>query len=81
MKHVRISIEWNYGVTSSLFKYVANPRKLKLLKCANRVSKIYTVATIFRNFWVAVNGCQSSKYFNLVMPENMLVNYIHQRDF
>ena len=77
MKHVRISIEWNYAVTASLFKYVICPEKLKLLQ-SSRVSKIYTVATLFRNFHVAIYGSQSSKYFHLAMPDNMLVAYINQ---
>lgn len=77
MKHVRISIEWNYAVTSSLFKYVNCPEKLKMLQ-STRVSKIYTIATLFRNFHVAVYGSQSSKYFNLAMPPNMLIAYINQ---
>ena len=80
MKHVRISIEWNYAVTSHLFRYVNNAEKLKLLKCADRVSKIYTVATLFRNFHAGFNGCQSSKYFGLVMPLDMVVKYIRGED-
>ena len=32
MKKVRISVEWNYGFTASLFKYICNDAKLKLLQ-------------------------------------------------
>jgi hypothetical protein len=42
---VRVSIEWNYMVTSNLYNYIRNYNKLKLLG-SNKVSKIYTVATI-----------------------------------
>ena len=58
MKHVRISIEWNYMVTSHLFHYVGSPEKLQILK-NSRVSKIYIVATLFRNFHGALYGNQS----------------------
>jgi hypothetical protein len=56
MKTVRISIEWNDGVTASLFTYVARSDKLKTLKSPQLVSKFYTVATLFRNFHVALYG-------------------------
>jgi len=80
MKHVRISIEWNYAVTGSLFRYIRYSDKFRLLK-NKRVSKIYTVATLFRNFHVALYGSQSSNYFNLEMPRDMLINYIRGTDF
>ena len=77
MKHVRISIEWNYGHTATLFKYVRKKDKLKLLSEA-RVAQIYTVATLFRNFHVACYGSQCSSYFGLEMPSDMLTHYINQ---
>ena len=80
MKHVRISIEWSYMVTGSLFKYVNRPEKLKILG-SKRVSKIYTVGTLFRNFHCCLYGNQTSCYFRLVMPEGMLEKYINQIDF
>ena len=80
MKHVRISIEWNYMVTGSLFKYTNCKDKLKIL-ANDRVSKIYTVATLFKNFHGALYGCQSSRYFNLEVPDDMLEKYIKQTDF
>ena len=81
MKHVRISIEWNYGTTANLFKMVRKRDKLQLMKNAGKVSEIYTVATLFRNFHIACYGCQSSNYFNLELPKDMLHNYITQTDF
>ena len=79
MKHVRISIEWNYGTTASLFSYVRRPEKFKILG-SEKTSKIYTVATLFRNFHVALYGSQTSKYFDLPMPPNLLSHYIKQTD-
>lgn len=69
MKRVRISIEWNYGYTASLFTYVGKSRKLKVLK-SDLVSKIYTVAILLRNIYVCLNGCQTSNYFNAKLPTN-----------
>ena len=80
MKHVRISIEWNYGVTGTLFKYTRNKNKFKILD-NSRVSKIYTVATLFRNFHIMCYGGQTSQYFKLEVPQNMLVHYINQINF
>ena len=80
MKRVRISIEWNYGSTASLFKYVCNKRKLKVLQSAT-VSKIYTVCTILRNLHVGLYGCQSSNYFDLDIPDDFVEKYLMQEDF
>lgn len=71
---VRISIEWNYSATANLFKYLANLGKLKLLSEA-RVSKVFTVATILRNFHVCLYGSQTSNYFDIVIPNNFLEIY------
>lgn len=80
MKRVRQSIEWNYGVTASKFKYVQNHYKLKILHSDN-VAKVYTVATIFRNLNVGLYGGQCSNYFNLRLPDNFIEHYINQVDF
>lgn len=79
MKHVRISIEWNYGLCGTLFRLTRNPDKLKILK-NQYVSKLYTVATIFRNLHCCCYGNQTSRYFKLDMPENMMHKYINQID-
>jgi hypothetical protein len=78
MKHVRISIEWNYMVTTSLFPYLAKIKKLKILG-NSRVSKIYIVCTILRNLYTMFNGAQSAKYFNLCMPDNLVEAYLNQQ--
>ena len=74
---VRISIEWNYAVTGNLFGYLCNHNKLKLLG-SSIVSKIYTVATLLRNCHVALYGCETSNYFNVLIPPNFLEMYLNQ---
>lgn len=81
MKSVRIAIEWNYGCTASLFKYLGMHWKLELLKSSETVSKLYTVATILRNFKAILSGTQCSNYFNIRLPDNVLEKYINQEDF
>ena len=80
MKSVRISIEWNYGFTATLFKYFLHEHKLRVMK-SERVTKVYIVATLFRNFYVSLYGCQTSNYFNINLLEeypNFLEKYIRQ---
>ena len=78
-KKIRISIEWDYGTTASLFMYLQNLDKLKLMKSEN-VKKIYIVCTLLKNFHVMLYGCQSSNYFNIQFPPNTLEHYINQTD-
>ena len=73
MMHVRISIEWNYKVTGTLSKYTRNKNKFKNFNNC-RVSKIYTVATLFRNFHIMFYGGQTFQYFKLEVPQDMLVH-------
>jgi hypothetical protein len=80
MKRVRVSIEWNYGCTASMFRYLNTKRKFQILKSSN-VSKIYTVATLLRNISIGYYGCQSSNYFNVNVSDNFVQNYINQIDF
>ena len=79
MKQVRISIEWNYGTTVSLFPYLNNKTKLKILQ-SNQVSKIYIVATLLRNFYACLYGNQTSNYFDYSFPDNFLEQYVMQDD-
>ena len=80
MKQVRISIEWNYGGTAAMFKYLQNKTKLTLLTEA-RTSKVYIVATLLRNIHCMYYGSQTSNYFGLLMPDNMVQKFINQEDF
>jgi hypothetical protein len=75
LKHVRISIEWNYGGTAALYKYIAHKEKLRSL-ASKTVAKVYTVATLLRNCHVMLYGCQSSNFFDLRMHDNMLSAYL-----
>ena len=77
MKQVRISIEWNYGITASLFPYINMKSKLKILK-SKQVSKIYIVAALLRNFHAILYGNQTSNYFDYCFPSNFIEAYIHQ---
>jgi hypothetical protein len=74
-KSVRISIEWNYMITASLFKYIITSSKLRLMASSN-VAKVYTVVTLLRNCHVALYGSETSNYFDVVMPVNMLEQYM-----
>lgn len=75
LKKVRISIEWNYGVTSGLFGYLKNLNKLRLME-TTRVAKVYTVGTLLRNCHVCLYGSISSSYFGLEFPPDMLEKYL-----
>jgi hypothetical protein len=78
MTSVRISIEWNYMATASLWPYVGSKRKLKILQ-STRISRIYITATLLRNFHSCLYGNETSKYFGYVFPEDFLETYINQR--
>lgn len=75
LKSVRIAIEWNYGGTAALYKYITHKEKLRVM-ASKTVAKVYTVATLLRNCHVMLYGCQSSNYFDLRMHDNMLSAYI-----
>ena len=80
MKSVRIRIEWNYGFTATLFKYLLQEYKLRVMT-SKRVSKVYTVALLIRNFYVSLYGSQTSKYLDINLREsypNFLEKYIKQ---
>jgi len=78
MKSVRESIEWNYMVTGTLFKYTSNIQKLRIME-SPVISKIYTVATLLRNFHVCLYGSITSKTFGIVIDDDMLEQYILQQ--
>jgi hypothetical protein len=79
MKSVRISIEWSYMVTASLFKYVGNHDKLRLMQ-NNVVSRIYITCTLLRNFYTILYGSQISNNFNILFPNDFIETYIHKRN-
>ena len=81
MKRVRISIEWDYGAVASLFPYLSNEKKLKILQCPKMVSRVYKLATILRNLHIGFYGCQSSNYFDIVIRDDFVKHYLTQTDF
>ena len=78
-KKVRISIEWDYGLTATLFPYLSNISKLKLMK-SKTVAKVYTVCTLLKNIHVILYGCQTSNYFDLQLSPDILDYYINLED-
>ena len=79
MKSVRISIEWNYGTTASLFTFIGMKRKFKVYETAG-VARIYIVATLLKNFHACLYGNQTMNYFNVVLQEDFLECYISSRN-
>jgi hypothetical protein len=75
IKSVRISIEWNYGYRALLFKYIQRIDKLKVMQPAN-LSRVYTVAALFHNFYSILYGNQLTVYFQSRFPPEVLDHYI-----
>ena len=76
MKSVRISIEWNYMTTVSLFAFVGMEHKFKVFESCG-VARIYIVATLFKNFHASLYGNQTMNYFGVILPDNFLAAYIN----
>ncbi len=76
MKKLRVSIEWNYMSTAMLFQLLQSWQKLRILDGEN-VRRLYIIGTILRNCHVILYGCQTSSYFNLVMPDHILEAYVN----
>ena len=79
MKRTRISIEWDYGHTSTLFKYLTTQDKLKLM-ISDEIAKVYTVATILKNLHVILYGCETSNYFELQFLDGLIDYYMNLED-
>jgi hypothetical protein len=76
-KSVRIAIEWNYGHTANLFSYLRNLEKLKVMDGdEDVVCRVYLVCTLLRNCHTALYGCQSSRYFDIAIPLDMLERFL-----
>jgi len=75
LKTVRVSIEWNYGAAAKLFGYLTKLEKLKVLDGTVCV-RIYTVCIILKNCHIALYGGQSSNYFDIRIPDDMLEKYL-----
>jgi len=72
MKAVRESIEHNYALTKNLFKYISRIEKLKILG-SKIILKIYTVCTFLRNCHVLMYGCETSRFFNIILDTSTLL--------
>ena len=75
MKSVRISIEWNYMITVSLFPYISMEHMFKVYESAG-VARIYIVAILLKNFHACLYG-------NIIykLSINFLQAYIGRRRF
>lgn len=67
MTKIRIAVEWSFGLTGKLYKYVTNWYNLKIRKTKD-VRSYYFVATLLRNAHVCLYGSETSKYFNCMPP-------------
>ncbi len=79
-RSVRISIEWYYASTASLFSYLSRKNKLQVL-CSRLVSKVYVVSTLLKNFHSACYRKQPLLYFEAMLYDDFLEHYIKQEDF
>jgi hypothetical protein len=62
-------------ITANLYGFLRNHNKLTILSSRN-TSRVYTACTILRNCHVAMNGSETSNYFNLAMPLHFLEKYM-----
>lgn len=65
---VRISIEWNYRTTSSLFKFVNYVENCKICTGGSNAALTYFTAMFLKNCHVCLYHCESARYFNIVPP-------------
>ena len=66
-------IEWDYGDVGRFFSYVDYKKRLQMRK--SNVGMIYLTAMIMRNAMVCMRGCNTSKYFSYVFPEDFLYTW------
>jgi hypothetical protein len=67
MSSVRESIEWVNADIKSKFAFISFHKGLKLRHSPN-VIRLIVVACILTNCYKCLNGCQTSKYFDLKPP-------------
>jgi hypothetical protein len=77
MKHVRISIEWNYMTSAALFPYIKEINKLKILE-SNIISRVYIVVTLIRSMYSCIYGNETSHYFGYIFSNDFLEKYMTQ---
>ena len=66
MCSVREPIEWSYKDVKTLWKYCDYKHVLKIYK--QPVAKIFFVCMLLRNALVALHGCQTTGYFEMLPP-------------
>jgi hypothetical protein len=65
---VRVSIEWNYKDTSSLFRYVNYVENSKVCSGGSNVALAYFSAMFLNNCHVCLYHCETSAYFEIEPP-------------
>lgn len=63
---VRISVEWQFGVITSIFAGVNFKQNLQLL--LSPIGKYYTIAALLTNAHTTCYGCVTSSYFGMAPP-------------
>jgi len=71
MKNVRISIEWNYGTTASLFTFIGMKRKFKVYETA-RVAEIYIVDSMETKRRTTSTLCHKYTSWNVIKVVEIL---------
>ena len=67
-RKARISIEWDFGRTSRLFKFLRNSANFKLRSKSRNHTRYYFVATLLSNAINCLYGGITSNYFNCQPP-------------
>ena len=66
LSRVRISVEWQFGVITSIFAGVDFKQNLQLL--LSPIGKYYTVAALLTNAHTTCYGCVTSSFFGMAPP-------------
>ena len=67
-KKIRISIEWDYGVTAQLFQYVDLKKNNRICAGGSNVSKTYLSAVLLKNCHICLYGSITATYFSCMPP-------------
>jgi hypothetical protein len=64
----RVSIEWNYGSTSSLFRYVSHTANNKVCGGGSNIALAYFTAVLLKNCHVCLYHSETSNFFDIAPP-------------
>ncbi|KAJ1394437.1 hypothetical protein B484DRAFT_303473, partial [Ochromonadaceae sp. CCMP2298] len=67
-KKVRVSIEWNYGITSALWAFCDHRKNNKIQQGGANISNIYIVCTLLTNMHNCLHPNNTSTFFGLSPP-------------